>query len=562
MRRILARLALLTATVVLALPVRALEEPSLRGGKLVVAARAEPKTLNPLFALDMPSREVIGRMMDDLITIDRYTQMTKPALAESWTVSKDHLHYTLHLRKGLRFSDGHPFDADDVVFTFQVYLDEQVHSPQRDMLMVNGAPVSCRKLDALTVRIDLPVPLAAAERIFDSVWMLPRHILSQPYQEHRLAKAWPVNSDPASVAGLGPFRLKEYRPGERIVLERNPYYWKAPLPYLDQLEFLFAGNEDSQVARFLAGDADLVNRLGAKNAELVKSRGMRVYDVGPSLEYNFLVFNLNGGQESAPQSWFQQSAFRQAVSSVIDREGIVRLVYSGQAAALWGHVSPGNRQWRNANLPRPPRSIERARELLKLAKFHWDSQGGLLDAAGQAVKFTVITASSNQERTQMATIIQEDLKQIGIQVQVTPLEFRSMIDRVLNTHKYDAAVMALGGGDADPNPEMSVWLSSGSMHLWHPGQSQPATPWEAELDRLMRAQAAELNPARRKRLYDRVQEIEQEQLPFICLASPHVLVAARDRVRNLRPAVLDHYSLWNADEIYLADAARERDRSR
>ncbi len=524
------------------------------GGRLVVAQRAEPKTLNPLVAIDAPSREVIGRMMADLITIDRKTQASKPSLAESWTVSKDGLHFTLHLRKDLKFSDGQTFDADDVVFTFQVYLDERVHSPQRDLLIIRGSPLICRKVDALTVQIDLPGPYAAAERIFDSIWMLPRHLLEQPYRENRLAQVWTVNAAPSTMAGLGPFRLKEYRAGERIVLERNPYYWKTPFPYLDELQFLFAGDEDAQVARFLAGDADLLNRVGAKNANVVKSRGFQVYDVGPSLEYNFLVFNLNG--DGTGQAWFQQAAFRQAVSSAMDREGIVRLVYGGLAAPLWGHISPGNRQWINASLPRLPRSIERARKLLAGAKYRWDKQGGLLDPTGQAVKFTVITASSNQERMQMATLIQDDLKQLGMSVQVTPLEFRSMVDRVLNTHQYDVALMALGGGDADPNPEMNVWLSSGGMHLWHPGQKQPSTTWEAELDQLMHRQAEELNPAARKRIYDRVQEIEQEQLPIICLASPHVLVAAHERVKNLRPAILDHYSLWNVEEIWLADQRR------
>ena len=490
-------------------------------------------------------------MTADLITIDRRSQTTVPSLAESWTVSPDGLHYTLRLRKNLRFSDGHPFDAGDVLFSFQVYLDERSGSPQRDLLVIGGAPITCRKLDAYTVRFDLPAPYAAAERLFDSIAMLPRHLLERPYREGNLARAWTLNTAPAAIAGLGPFRLKEYRAGERIVLERNPYYWKAPLPYLDEIHFLFAGDEDAQVSRFLAGDADLLNRVSAKNAPVLRSRGFTVQDLGPSLEYNFLVFNLNP-RDSSP--CYRQRAFRQAVSAAIDREGIVRLVYGGLATPLWAHVTPGNAQWMDPSVRKDPRSLERARQLLAAGKFSWDDRGRLLDPAHRPVEFSIITAASNRERTQMATIIQEDLKQLGMSVRVVPLEFRSMADRVLNTHEYDAAVMALGGGDADPNGEMNVWLSSGPMHLWHPNQKQPASPWEGEIDALMRKQETTLNREARRRIYYRVQQIVRDQLPLICLASPHVLVAARDHVRNLRPAVLDHYTLWNAEEIYIAGA--------
>src|SRR5262249_44304731 len=136
------------------------------GGALVIAARAEPKTLNPIVALDAPSRDVIWRMHADLIHINRETQRTEPALARSWTVSPDGLHYVLHLRRGVRFSDGDPFDADDVLFSFAAYLDERVHAPQRDLLLVGGKPIVARKVDAFTVAVDLPAPYAAAGRMF------------------------------------------------------------------------------------------------------------------------------------------------------------------------------------------------------------------------------------------------------------------------------------------------------------------------------------------------------------------------------------------------------------
>jgi peptide/nickel transport system substrate-binding protein len=150
----------------------------------------------------------------------------------------------------------------------------------------------------------------------------------------------------------------------------------------------------------------------------------------------------------------------------------------------------------------------------------------------------------------MATLIQADLKQLGITVQVVPMEFRAQLDRILQTHDYDAAIMALGSGDADPTAEMNVWLSTGSTHLWHLGQKQPATNWEAEIDRLMQAQESETDSQKRKREYDQVQEIVATQLPIICLVSPNILVGAKARLTNFEPAILDHYTLWNADELY------------
>ena len=183
-----------------------------RGGKLVVGQEAEPKTLNPLFALDDPSKEVIGRLTADLISIDRQTQTAKPALAEWCHVSLDGLHYTIRLRSGLRFSDGHPFDADDVVFSLQVSLDEKVHAMQRDLLIIHGKPLSVVKMDAHTVRFDLPAVYGPGERLFDSVPMLPRHLLERAYQEGKLSEMWGLDTKPEEMAGMGPFRVKNIAP--------------------------------------------------------------------------------------------------------------------------------------------------------------------------------------------------------------------------------------------------------------------------------------------------------------------------------------------------------------
>jgi peptide/nickel transport system substrate-binding protein len=503
--------------------------------------------------MDTASRQVVSRMNADLITQNRATQATAAALAESWTVSPDGKHYTIRLRKNVHFSDGEPFDADDVVFSIRLYLDEKTHAPQRDLLLIEGAPVEVRKVDQFTVVVDLPSTYATAERMFDGLAMLPRHLLQQSYSDGSLARAWGLNTPRTSIAGLGPFRLKAYQPGERIILERNPYYWNQGKPYLDEIEFLFVGDEDAQIARFIAGETDVINRLTPKNAALLQARRFEVEDAGPSLDYNFLFFNLTSNLPSPAKDWFEDRAFRQAVSLAIDRKSMVDLVYSGKATPLKVHVTPGNRMWVRPGFSTPPAADPKmARQILGTAGFKWNAAGRLLDKQAQKVEFTILVPSNSAERSQIATMVADDLKKIGIEAPVVSLEFRSMADRILKTHEYEAAIMGLGAGDGDPNSEMNVWLSSGSMHIWNPEQANAATAWEAEIDSLMRKQEVETNLRARQQLYWRVQEIEAEELPIISLVSPNVLAAKAARVRNFRPVILGNDILWNADELWLA----------
>jgi peptide/nickel transport system substrate-binding protein len=539
------------------------------GGRLVVALRSEPKTLNPILSVDATSREVIGALNADLIHINRETQRTEPALAKSWSVSSDGRRYTLQLRRGVKFSDGAPFTADDVVFSFQLYLDENLHSPQRDLLVLDGKPISVRKIDAYTVECELAKPYAPAERLFDGLAMMPSHLLEKPYREGKLEQTWATNARAPEMAGLGPFRLREYMPGQRMVLERNPNYWKTDavgnrLPYLTELTFIFVPNEDAQVIKFQSAETHVLERAGADNFALLqkdaKAKGECLYDLGPGLEFLFLFFNMNhldatkSPEITAKQAWFRDLQFRQAVSLAMDRKGMARLVYDGRATPIWGNVTPGNKLWLNTNLPHPERSLEQAKTLLRSAGFSWNASGALLDAQKRPVTFTILVSSSNAQRTKLATIAQDDLKQLGMDVHIVPMEFRALVDRVLNTKEYEAVLMNLVNGDVDPTPEMNLWLSSGETHLWDLGEAKPATPWEAELDHLMQAQMTTTDYAARKKLYDRVQELASQNLPFIFLLSPNILVGAQATVGNFRPAILEPYALWNADQLFIRAA--------
>jgi peptide/nickel transport system substrate-binding protein len=316
------------------------------------------------------------------------------------------------------------------------------------------------------------------------------------------------------------------------------------------------------MVRFLSSEVDLLGRLTARSFTSLESSGrsaeMLLVDTGSSLEYNFVFLNLNRSVPAAvarKQKWFVDKRFRQALSMAIDRESIVRLVYSSRAAPLWSHVPPGNRQWA-ADLPKPPRSVGVAKDLLRSAGFSWNSAGKLVDPGGAAVAFSILVSQSAPDRRQMAAILSSDWRELGIAVQVAALEFRVVLDRVLQTKDYEACLLGLGGGDADPNPEMNVWLSSGSMHLWSPLQKIPMTPWEAKIDGLMKRQMITLDVEKRRKLYYEAQKTIAEELPVISLASPNILAAARRGLGNFRPAILDSYTLWNAEHLYWTERRR------
>ena len=546
------------------------------GGQLVVAVTAEPATFNPIVALDNPSLTVIEQVQADLLHLHRHRQATVAGLAESWTVSEDGRRYRLNLRRDVRFSDGEPFDADDVVFTFAAILDPEVGSPQRDTLLLDGEPIRVERIDAHAVDVHLPISYAGGEDLFDGVFVVPEHRLGPAWREGSLDTAWNAGTAPEEIVGLGPFRLAEVVPGERIVVERNPHYWKtdadgAPLPYLDRLIFTVVADDDAQTLRFQAGEShvveglspDLYTRLahGAESGDVP----YRIEDLGPGLVYEFLFWNLNdppSGMDAERadelrrrQSWFADPAFRRAVSLAIDRGAIARLVYRDRATPVGGHVTPANRRWHDPSIVAPAPAPQESRHLLGEAGFRWDDEGQLLDPDGAPVRFTLVTNASNPRRVQTATVIQDDLARIGIAMQAVPLDFGALLDRVYDTFDYDVGLLGLGRGGTDPNSSLNVWLSTGDSHLWRFGDG-PATEWEARLDALLGRQMVELDAAERRRLVHEIQQLVADRLPYVFLVAPNVLVGAHRDLGNFAPAVLDPSTLWNSEHLFWRDADR------
>lgn len=526
------------------------------GGEARVVLRADPRTFNPVAALDATSASLVGVMHAALFQVDGVSQQVVPALAERLDAPDASGAMLLHLRDGITFPDGEAFGADDVVFSLQVFQDDALAAPQSQALRVGGTPTSATAIDDRTVRLRFGAPHPDPARLLTGVPMLPRHRLEAAYARGTLSTTWALDTPPEALVGLGPFRLESFVPGQRVTFVRNPSYWRRDaagqlLPKLDRLTALVVSDPDAQTARLLAGEVDVLSAVDTRQqATLASAAGVTLHDAGPSLEYTFLVLNLDDPRRPGPAAsrtrWFQQTAFRQAVSLAIDRPAIARLIYSGLATPLGAHVSPGNRQW-HAGIAAPARAVTEARERLRGAGFGWDAAGRLRDAAGAPVTFTLLTSTSNPQRQRIATVVQDDLAALGLEVRVAALEFRALVERVTRTRDFDAAVMALGGGDTDPNAEANVWRLDGATHLWRLGAAAPLAPWEADIDALMRAQAVTVDPAGRRAQYARVQQLVADHLPIVPLVSPNHLVAVRDGLVGVVPAITSRDSLWNVD---------------
>jgi peptide/nickel transport system substrate-binding protein len=323
------------------------------------------------------------------------------------------------------------------------------------------------------------------------------------------------------------------------------------LPYLDRIRFDIQANRDIENIRFSLGEIQMMEELDAETFERLRSQGVSgIVDAGPTNESEFLWFNQVTRAPIAEhkRAWFRSGAFRKAVSHSINRADIVRLVYRGHAEAASGPFSSANKLWFNTKLR--PDAYAPSQALALLAKDGFQLKGTVLyDRGGRPVEFSLITNSGNKARARMAALIQQDLSKIGIEVTVAPLEFGSLIDRITRSYAYDACLLGLVNVDPDPNGQMNVWLSSGPSHQWNPGQAAPETPWEAEIDRLMRAQATTLDQKKRKAHFDLVQEIIAREAPFIYLITRNALAAVDGSVGNAAVSPFRPQLLWNAEML-------------
>ncbi|MGB8914317.1 MAG: ABC transporter substrate-binding protein, partial [Candidatus Sulfotelmatobacter sp.] len=335
-----------------------------------------------------------------------------------------------------------------------------------------------------------------------------------------------------------------------------PNYWKTDeqgrkLPYLDSIRLDIQANRDVEMLRFKRGELDLINSLDSEYFDKLEATSPQlVHDAGPSLDSEQLWFDevAKAPIPSYKKIWFRSANFRRAISQAINRDDLSRVVYHGHAQPALGPFSPANKFWFNNKLKPQTYSPEAALKALQNDGFRLEN-GVLKDKAGNEVVFSIITNAGSKTRERMAVLIQDDLQKIGIHVNVVTLDFPSLIERMTQTFDYEAIILGLTNVDLDPNGEMNVWLSSSENHQWNPQQKAPETSWEAEIDRLMRAQASSTDLKLRKEAFDRVQEIAVEEEPFIFLINKNALSAVSTTVHGTFPVILSPQTFWNAERL-------------
>ena len=550
--------------------------PGTFGGTLTVATISDPLTFNLAVATDASSSGVLGYLFEGLTDVSWLSNEVEPSLAESWENSADGLTWTFRLRQDVRWHDGAPFTAADVEFTFnQIIYNDDIPASVRPtftyrFLNEGGewevAEMSVDLVDDYTVQFVLPVPFAPFLRAMGTA-IYPKHILEQAVVDGVFAETWGIETPPAEIIGTGPFTIESYEPETRVVLRRNADYWLTDtegeqLPYLDTVVHVIVPDLEAELASFRSGESDLYGVPGKEFAELYplqQEENFTIHRRGPAFGTTFLVFNQNAGANPATGepyvapaklAWFTNTQFRRAVAHAIDRDTLIEEVFDGLGYPQWASISPSAGTFHNPDVRRYPYDAAEANRLLDdLGWVDQDGDGFREDGDGNAIVFTAATNEGNDIRTEVLARIRENLHAIGIDARVEILPFGDLVGQLTTTYDWEAIVIGLTGG-TEPHGGINVWHSSEPLHLWNPNQPEPATEWEAEVDRLYIEGSQELDPERRVEYYRRAQALAAENLPLIYTVLPERLSAVRNVFGNTTPTL---YGIFDIRYVYRLD---------
>lgn len=548
--------------------------------RIVFSSLGDPKTFNPALSQEYPN--IFIYTFEGLLSMDGETGDIIPALAESWEISEDGLTYTFTLREGLQWSDGEPITSDDVVFTYRdVVFNEAIPATSRDAFRIGekGLFPAIEKIDDRRFRFILPEPFAPF-LLNAGGGILPAHALQESVNtldaegNPAFLSKWTTGTPPAEIVSNGPYKLKQYLPSQRIIFEKNPYYWQEdeegnPQPYVQELIWQIIESTDNQLLQFRSGGLDTIG-ISPDEFALMKREEERgnftIHNGGPALGTTFMSFNLNKASRNGKplvdpvkSKWFNSIAFRQAVSYAIDRPTMINNIYQGLGEPQTSPLPVQSPFYAGPEdgIPTYGYDPEKAKELLLDDGFQYNAAGELEDAEGNRVRFTLVTNSGNKIREAIGSQIKQDLAKIGIRVDFQPISFNALVTKLSDSLDWEAHIIGFTAG-LEPNGGATVWLLNGSLHAFNqqalagqePLEGWEAAEWEKRIADIYIKAAQEVDLDKRYELYEESQRLTQEYLPFIYLVNPLNLGAMRNTIQNVNySGIVRPFDLWNVPEL-------------
>ena len=541
------------------------------GGKLITSTIGEgPKTFNTWNSKDATSSSLSDIMFDSLVNTNPYTGKVEPKLAKSFSISPDGKEYIFKMRKGIKWSDGKELNAQDVLFTYNTIIKQGFgNTSTRESLLIDGEFPNITLIDDYTIKFTTKKPFAPFLRLL-SVPIAPKHIFKDVCTKGKnyFDSFWSSNTKPSEFVTSGPFKLTEYIPAQRVIFKRNPNYYiinteNQNLPYLDEYIVLIVGDLNNELLKFKAGEIDILSLRGSSVPSFKKQEeksDYKIFNLGPTTSTMFFTFNLNTRKDNKgkfyvdekKQKWFNDKNFRTAVDYAIDRENMIFNITNGVAKPLFTAESLPSIFLNEKIAKGHNRDLNTAKEYLKLSGFYWDKKGQLYDQANNKVEFNLYTNAGHTEREAIGVMIKQDLADLGIKVNFKPIEFNSLVNKLTNTLDWETTIMGLTGSPLEPHSGKNVWNSNGPLHLFNNrlNNETDTLDWEKEIDNIYEKGALEHSFNKRKKLYDRYQEIIYEQKAIIYLYSPLQIIAIRKKFGNIFPTPLGGIT-HNLDEIFI-----------
>ncbi|MDJ0509165.1 MAG: ABC transporter substrate-binding protein [Crocosphaera sp.] len=549
--------------------------------QLVLAIPNDPSTFN--FAINRNPYSIFQFIYQGLLTQNGVTGKLEPVLAKNWQISADNLSIIFTLRDHLKWSDGEPLTVDDVVFTYNnIYLNQELPTVYKDILRIGNTkkfPL-VEKVNNQQVRFSVSQPFYPLLTAIGELPILPRHALEESIKSQdsqgnlKFSTMWGTKTNPKYIISNGPYRLSSYTPTQRIILEKNPYYWRKDKennqqPYIERLVLEIIESTDNQLIRFRSGELDNIsvtpNSFALLKREEKKGK-YTIYNGGVNSGVQLMGFNLNQASngdgkpfvDPIKSRWFNNLSFRKAIAYSINRERMNNNIYRGLGEIQHSPLSIHSPYYLSPQegLKTYNYNPKKAQEILINEGFYYNQKQQLLDDNGNQVKFLILVKSEDKSRIDTAIQIKEDLSHIGIQTDLQILNFNLVLKKLLVSRDWDCYVGAFSGGEVEPNQLFPMWNSRGSFHQFNQGPQPKETnikgwkvsDWELTIDKLFIQGSQEFNETRRKQIYGEFQQIVVEQLPFFYLVNGLSLQAARDTIENVNFSAVGGF-FWNLDEL-------------